>query len=156
RYDLLLGVPALAHAGGPPDGESCHNPWSSDQGTVQAEGKRLARPHGETTDRPDAVTLSGDGVLLHAFQARGWIGEQAEPGKWEVLCPWNQSHSKGEDYDGSTVLFPPANGSLGLFYCSHSHCANRGYRDVLALFSKEELKAAGRAAGVLTPAPGCA
>ena len=42
---------------------------------------------------------TGEGILYHAFQARGWLGDEIEAGKWAVQCPWEASHSKGQRCD---------------------------------------------------------
>jgi hypothetical protein len=81
------------------------------------------------------------------------LGRELEPGKWTVACPWEASHTKGTAHDGSTVLFAPRAGShLGWLHCSHAHCTGRDVRDVLPLFTEDELAAARLAAG-LTPTP---
>jgi hypothetical protein len=91
------------------------------------------------------------GMLFHAFQARGWIDKELSPGKWNVICPWADDHSKGEDFDTSTVLFAPRTGEeVGWWHCSHMHCEGRNIHDVLALFTPEELANARLAAGVST------
>jgi hypothetical protein len=88
-------------------------------------------------------------VLFYAFKARGWLGKELEPGKWSVLCPWNDQHTKGKTFDTSTVLFAPGAGdTLGFLFCSHAHCQARDSRDVLRLFSRAELDDAAQEAGL--------
>jgi len=103
-------------------------------------------------DRPAPVV--GDGVLFHAFSARGELGAQVEPGKWTIACPWASEHTKGEHFDTSTVLFAPSAGEeLGWPHCSHGHCSSRDLRDWLGHFTDAELAAARKAAGLETSAP---
>ena len=94
---------------------------------------------------------AGEGILYHAFRARGWLGEAIEDGKWAVQCPWEASHSKGEPYDTSTIIFAPGSGDVtGWFHCSHAHCQHRDLRNVLTLFTPVELDRAREAAGLIT------
>lgn len=99
---------------------------------------------------PTGVRYStGEGLLFHTFHARGWLGGEIEAGKWSVACPWEASHTKGERFDTSTVLWAPGPGEeVGWWHCSHSHCQGRDLRDVLALFSESELAMARQAAGI--------
>ncbi len=92
---------------------------------------------------------AGDGVLYEAFRMRGWLGEAIEAGKWAVRCPWEDQHSKGTAFNTSTVLFAPGAGdTFGWLHCSHAHCQQRDIRDVLRLFSEEEIRGAKREAGI--------
>lgn len=102
--------------------------------------------------RRDAEMVGcGEGILFYAFQARGWLGDEIDGGKWAVQCPWEASHTKGECFDTSTILFAPGDGdATGWFYCSHMHCQGRGLSDVLALFTPAELDRARAAAGIVT------
>jgi hypothetical protein len=94
---------------------------------------------------------AGDGVLFSVFKDRGWLGHQIEPGKWAVQCPWQDQHSKGQVFNTSTVLWAPGAGEIwGWLHCSHSHCQTRDIRDVLKVFTEDELTRAKRDAGVIT------
>ncbi|MGH8055793.1 MAG: hypothetical protein ACREOH_00950, partial [Candidatus Entotheonellia bacterium] len=74
-------------------------------------------------DRQSQPLRTGAGVLFYAFQARGWLGDEIEPGKWVAACPWDAGHTKGEPFDTSSVLFAAGDGDvLGWFHCSHMHC----------------------------------
>jgi hypothetical protein len=116
---------------------------------VEADATRAAGRHG--SGRYEDSWQDGAGVFFHAFQARGWLGDEIEPGKWAVLCPWASSHTKGTDFDTSTVIFGPRAGeTLGKWYCSHAHCEGRTFEDVLALFSEQELIQARAARGLRT------
>jgi hypothetical protein len=91
----------------------------------------------------------GEGLLYHAFLGRGWIGSGIEDAKWAVACPWEDAHTIGERFDSSTVLWAPSAGDeVGWWHCSHSHCQERGLRDVLRLFTSSELDQARQAAGI--------
>jgi hypothetical protein len=105
--------------------------------------------------RKTGETSIGDrnGVLFRVFKAREWLGDAIETGKWRARCPWEDQHTKGDPYNTSTVLFAPGSGEIwGWLHCSHGHCAHRDIRDVLKIFSEDELTRAKREAGVVTPA----
>jgi hypothetical protein len=94
---------------------------------------------------------AGDGVLFHAFKNRGWMGHQIEDGKWAVQCPWEGQHTKGTVFNTSTILWGPGAGEVwGWLHCSHGHCQTRDIRDVLKVFTEDELTLAKRAAGIET------
>jgi hypothetical protein len=94
---------------------------------------------------------SKPGVLYALFAARGWLGRELSPGRWAVICPWREAHTTGMPGDSSTVLFGPGEGEeLGWWHCSHAHCAGRGLRDVLAVFTPAEFAQAREAAGLIT------
>jgi hypothetical protein len=97
---------------------------------------------------------TGEGLLYHAFDDRGWIGQAIEAGKWAVACPWEAVHTRGERFDTSTVLWAPGPGEVvGWWYCAHAHCQRRDLRDVLGLFTPPELDRAKTAAGGVTVNP---
>jgi hypothetical protein len=99
------------------------------------------QPHGD----------AGDGALFYAFKARGWVGRQIESGKWAVQCPWQDQHTTGAVFDTSTVLWGPGSGEIwGWLHCSHGHCQTRDIRDVLRIFTEDELTRAKHAAGIET------
>jgi hypothetical protein len=94
-------------------------------------------------------TAAGDGVLFYAFRARGWVGQAVSPGKWSVTCPWESSHSKGDRFNTSTILYAPGHGEkLGWLKCSHAHCQGRTMKDLLSQFSEYEIERAEVCAGV--------
>jgi hypothetical protein len=99
--------------------------------------------------RFSAGTTTVEGLLYHAFAGRGWIGHAIEADKWAVACPWEDTHTMGECFDSSTVLWAPGPGDeVGWWHCSHSHCQHRDFRDVLRLFSPSALDRARQAAGI--------
>lgn len=57
--------------------------------------------------RVAAIPANGEGVLFHAFKAKGELGSEIEPGKWAVRCPQFDLHSKGDALDTSTILYAP-------------------------------------------------
>jgi hypothetical protein len=117
------------------------------QETLSAIERHLA--HSRLHVRPRDTLRGHAGVLFHAFGMRGWLGQEIEPGKWAVTCPWEGEHTKGEHLDTSTILFAPGDGAVtGWFHCSHGHCADRTLEDVLSLFTSGELTAAKVAAGL--------
>ena len=54
----------------------------------------------------------------------------------EVTCPWADEHTDGDER--AFVQLPDKGGNkFPTFHCFHSHCENRGIRDVLAHVAKE-------------------
>jgi P4 family phage/plasmid primase-like protien len=110
--------------------------------------KKKGRPR-KRREEADVSVDAGDGVFFHAFQARGWIGKAMGAGMWSVRCPWQDRHTKGEEFDSSTVLYAPGSGdTLGYVFCKHAHCQTLDTRDVLKCFSRQELEAAEHTAGL--------
>lgn len=73
-------------------------------------------------------------VLGEAFHLAGMLGVPLVDGSIAVRCPWAEEHSdnRGRGEDSSTIILPPAGGSLfGGFKCLHSHCAQRKWTDVM-------------------------
>jgi hypothetical protein len=65
---------------------------------------------------------------------------------------WEGDHTKGKHLDTWTILFAPGDGEvMGWFHCSHAHCHGRGLRDILAVFTEDELAHARQAAGLVRP-----
>jgi hypothetical protein len=130
-------------------------PWTCEPAPDERElAKTLGKKPSKRVPREHrhAVVSVGDGVLFYAFKARGWVGETLDSGKWSVKCPWEDQHSKGATFNTSTVLFAPGSGdTFGWLHCSHAHCQYRDIRDVLRVFSEDELDRAKREAGVMTP-----
>jgi hypothetical protein len=117
--------------------------------------EKAARPQRNDAHEGEkqAKTALGAGVLFHAFQARGDLGDAIEGGKWAIACPWEDQHSKGQRYDGGTVLFAPGPGEdLGFPYCAHAHCQHRELKEWLGHFSREELARARAREPVAVPA----
>jgi hypothetical protein len=122
----------------------------------RARGETLSKRKSPRVPQPGSLGApslrygTGEGILFHAFAARGWIGREIEHGKWAVRCPWETAHTKGERFDTSTVLFAPGEGAVcGTFHCSHAHCQTRNRREVLGLFSRAELDHAREAAEII-------
>jgi hypothetical protein len=112
--------------------------------------KKPLTPRQHIEDRA-SFGSAGDGILFCAFQSRGWIGKEVAPGKWAAQCPWQDQHSKGAPFNTSTILYAPGPGdTLGWLHCSHAHCQTRDIREVLKVFSKDELARAQQAAGLIT------
>lgn len=98
-----------------------------------------APPPGKVYDQKGRPPI--DGVLGAAFTHAGMVGRPLGVDKVAVQCPWENDHTQGERYDSSTVVFGPSGSgsNLGFFHCSHSHCAGRTIRDVLAALPKESV-----------------
>jgi len=91
----------------------------------------------------------GSGLFYYVLSARGWVGAQIEPGKLAVKCPNGARHTKGSDYDTSTILWLPGLGEeVGSIWCSHAHCQVLSLTDWLSLFGRDELERARRTAGI--------
>jgi hypothetical protein len=93
-----------------------------------------------TTTRETALPSSGidarNSYLGIAFEHMGWLGAALPDGRRMARCPWAELHTDGRGFgqDTSSILFPRAVGStFGSFFCSHSHCSGRTWRDVLAI-----------------------
>jgi hypothetical protein len=100
--------------------------------------------------RVSGSASTGEGLLYHAFAGRGWIGPAIEADKWTAACPWEHTHTMGERFDSSTVIWGPGPGDeAGWWHCSHSHCQHRDLRDVLQLFTPSDLAQARQAAGIV-------
>jgi hypothetical protein len=111
--------------------------------------RRTPRERKESSAHSGAPVVAGEGLLAHAFRKRGWLGDVLAPGKWLAVCPNAAAHTKGEQFDGSTVLYAPGSGEeVGWVHCSHAHCQGRTIRDVLLVFSDAELVEARNAAGL--------
>jgi hypothetical protein len=160
-WQRLFRVPHATrhHAGRPEARETVGNPyqigvWTCEPTMEERElAKTLAkRPNSKAPREHTQSTINaGDGVFFYAFKSKGWIGKEEERGKWRVRCPWDDQHSKGKAFDGSTVLYGPSSGhTLGYLHCSHTHCQARDSRDVLRCFSRDELAQAEHEAGLPT------
>lgn len=87
-----------------------------------------------------AISYTGRGRLVEAFANRGWVGQEIDPGKHAAICPWSTNHTKGDEFDTSTIIYEATPGrDLGWFHCSHSHCTDRSLEDVLRNFTAKEL-----------------
>lgn len=51
-----------------------------------------------------------------------------------VRCPWSAEHSSPSPKNGSDAVIFEADGGWPGFACKHSHCQDRGIRDVMALW----------------------
>jgi hypothetical protein len=91
-----------------------------------------------------ATGAVGFGALHKAFERRGWIDREKDPGvSWVVRCPFERDHSTGDTYDGSTVLYAADTKkarTLGWVHCMHGHCAHRTADDYRRAFTAEELR----------------
>lgn len=97
---------------------------------------------------PD-TTSDGYGLLYHALRNRGHIVRARSGGGYFVQCPRDAMHSSGRVGDSSTVLYLPAPGEVvGALHCKHAHCVDLSQRDWVAEFSRHELDAAARDAGI--------
>jgi hypothetical protein len=124
-------------------------PRVEEEQVARSLAKRATIPRSPRAPRERGAVTAGDGVLFHAFRARGWIDKELAAGKWSVACPWEHQHTKGHRFDTSTILYAPGVGeTLGWLHCKHAHCQGRDSRHVLAEFSQAELELAQEAAGI--------
>jgi hypothetical protein len=109
---------------------------AADMADPDKASKKTVAPAGKYTG-----AYRGRGRLVDAFDKRGWLGHEIEPGKLAARCPWESSHSMGRTYDTSTVIYlaDESRGELGFFYCSHGHCQDRGINEVIAQFTDNEM-----------------
>jgi hypothetical protein len=119
-------------------------------------GARLRRKAAAQRTEVRASTYSGDGLLFALFYITGRMGPclDAGEGKYAVLCPRDDEHSK-RGIDTSTVLWTPGPGEeVGWLHCSHTSKGHNAWtvRDVLSHFSEWEQEQARRMAD-LPPQP---
>lgn len=90
----------------------------------------------EAKERARLAPSSGaveDSYLGRCFKLEGWLGRALPNGKAAARCPWEDEHTGGTRFDGSTVLYPANPGHrFGHFDCAHNHCRGRRGDDVLA------------------------
>lgn len=87
---------------------------------------RVSRKYRTNASR--LTTACGD--VLRALHARGMLGLELAPGKFNIMCPFNGGHSTGKPFDTSTVLFDGL--PHGNIACQHASCANRSQDDFRA------------------------
>ena len=72
--------------------------------------------------------------LTAVMNKLGHLGEclDADHAKWSVRCPWESQHSgAANDAPGSDAAIFNAAQTMPGFRCLHSHCAERGIKDLL-------------------------
>ena len=72
--------------------------------------------------------------LLAAFRMRGMIRREIGPGKYAVICPWDNGHTDPDPDPGSantSSVIGPISGGGHWFKCLHASCDGRPYMDVL-------------------------
>lgn len=77
--------------------------------------------------------------VLHELKSRSMIKRpiQNKPGGWDILCPWRDSHTTGNE--GTAYFEPYTNGFKGAgFKCQHSHCEGKGIGDLREFLNLEE------------------
>jgi hypothetical protein len=100
--------------------------------------------------KPSAPGAGGDGLLYHALDLRGHVGDKAPRGGWIALCPNRSEHTVDTDWTDTTIVVPPSSGNeVGLIVCKHGHCSEKfTVKQWLAMFSDSELERARERAGV--------
>ena len=68
--------------------------------------------------------------VLQELEARGHLIAQRRGGGWNILCPWHDEHTTGND---GTVYFEPCTGGYAGhgFKCQHAHCQDKTADDLL-------------------------
>ncbi len=105
-------------------------------------------------ERKDLAQYETDGAVIDsflgaAFDALGMLGRPLGADKLAIECPWEEDHTGGKRFDGSTVLFAPRKGKkTGWYFCSHSHCSGRKLADVLNWLTPESKERARSALGL--------
>jgi hypothetical protein len=119
-------------------------------GEVEEVKKRHPRKFQE--QRPSTPYAGvGDGLLYYALKRRGDIVRDVQRHRqrgWIVRCPNRGQHSKNSDGTDATVLYPPSRGPFGFIHCLHAHCVDLTQQQWLDMFSKSEIEAAERDAGI--------
>lgn len=114
-------------------------PSPEDEAVGRASNPAKAPP--PRSDLP-AVVAPDESLLVKLFAARGWLGDAAGGG-WLAICDNADAHTKGQDFDGSTILYPASNGNtVGWLDCLHAHCRHRKPGDVLRSFTRAQIDAA--------------
>lgn len=86
-----------------------------------------------------------DSIIGIGFAAAGWLGHEISEGRHTINCPWSHEHTdgRGQGGDASSVLLPPTDESkFGGFKCSHSHCADKTWKDAMAALPVDAAQAA--------------
>lgn len=102
--------------------------------------KPRRRTAGQRPAGHERTTMSvSAGVVGRVLIDVGLVEGDPESSVADVLCPWRDEHSGEQQGNaGSSVVFGPKDGaSWGYFYCAHSHCQHRTWRDVRARFPAE-------------------
>jgi hypothetical protein len=104
-------------------------------GVPPAIPRPTARVNGKSADNGagDYATLD---VVAWAT-AHGAYGRPLGGGKHAILCPWIEEHTEKRPAEHSdTVLYEP-DGARGWpsFACKHAHCRDRGFEQLLAVWS---------------------
>lgn len=98
------------------------------------KARETTRPQRRSTRNVYAPVEAGRGCFLfeRAFAHAGWLGRTLANGARVVRCPWEDAHSAGAPFDGSSVIFPPqSRRGNGVFVCLHSHCRDRTAQEVM-------------------------
>lgn len=128
---------------GPEDREVIGDPKNIGTWHCELSAEDMATPPKKVVrasiNRLRNIGRTSRGRLVDAFDGRGMLDREVEPGMWAAECPWESSHTGGATFDSSTVIYAADDGDLGFFRCSHAHCVNRSQADVIAQFSDEEM-----------------
>lgn len=117
-----------------PNGKSYQ--WETDPRTVRIapcpDWVRATSKDDVSVEMPERLRDASQSPLGRAFSDAGLLGRGLGAGKRAVICPWQNEHTTGTEFDSSTVLFPAnAPNGIGGFHCSHSHCSGRSATDAL-------------------------
>lgn len=86
------------------------------------------KPVGHSEEKAGSYIKNWD--IVGTFVRNGlYRAASQDTGKHFVECPWISEHSSSGTTD--TVVYE---GEWAQFHCSHSHCSNRGIKDVIELF----------------------
>jgi hypothetical protein len=134
----------------PPLADEDHE-WAANQ----IRDKRIGSKGKKYPKKVPVQPYEGKTMLRLLLEDRGLLGEEAEPGKWNVICPLEDQHSKPNpgEADNDTILFEKG-GRLGNLYCSHAGCGHARYElaDWLRQFDDASIATAKKQAGVGTSA----
>jgi hypothetical protein len=127
----LVNIPGRWDAVSPRQVEALATMYARRPGPHQHEHR-----HQHHTVRVDGT---GDYTSLDVvawFRAHGHYRRHLDADMHAVICPWHGEHSTVDgEHSTSTVVWTAHDRCWPSYKCQHSHCAGRGIRDVLALWS---------------------
>ena len=99
--------------------------------------EELAEPFGIDLDAIRSSDFQGERKTVSdhpIFETPIVVKEQLSPGRFDIVCPWVDQHTKQSD--SGTAIFTNADGSLG-FKCHHGHCEDKTARDLFAYIEEK-------------------
>lgn len=106
------------------------------QADVERAASYYARKRPQVVDRKPGPAITGKGdyttlAIMPWLETNGLYLYRAGPSKHAIKCPWEDEHTTTTSRSSTVVFENP--GKWPAFHCSHSHCAGRNIRDLMAL-----------------------